>query len=421
MKRAPKIFSLDPAYWVLFLYAAVLAAVLFRVLRRFPRARPWAFAAVQLAFLTQIASIDRRVLLGGVLPLTLGVYALGRLLARRPGAQRSRLLLGFAVAVPLAVLAVTKYSDVAAAWRAATAWIGDLAPAPVVGLSYLAFKSVSFLVDVSSGKTENPRLASFLAYIFFFPTYLSGPIDRYGRFRRDLEQPASLRGGEGFEAFWRMVVGFFKKTVLASAVAPLAISSLTSDQLEAAPPSVLWLSLYAYAFLIYWDFSGYSDIAVGTGRFFGIKVPENFRAPYRSRNLIEFWNAWHITLSNWLRDYLFMPLGKAFIKRWKGSSPVTSAAASYVVTFGLAGLWHGDGLNFLLWGLYMGLGLSACKLWGEITRSFPAGYHRFMFDTRPGRLLAIFVNFHFLLFGWIIFANDLGRAIEIVPRLFGAR
>jgi len=420
VRSAPKIFSLDPTWWELFLQAAILLAFSRLLLRRWPAARDWVFAATQLAVLLWVRAIDKKTLLGLVLPLLLAVFLLGKLLARHTGPARSRALLAVSIALPLTVLVVTKYSDASALFRGLTAWAVDLRPAPVIGLSYLAFKAVSFLVDVSSGKTTEPRLSSFLGYMLFFPTYLSGPIDRYGRFRRDLEAPPRLTWTEGLEAGWRIVIGYFKKTVMASAVAPFAISSF-SVELAQASTGTLWLSLYAFAFLIYWDFSGYSDIAVGTGRLVGVMVPENFRSPYTKRNIIEFWNAWHITLSHWLRDYLFMPTGKALIKRWRRVPPLAVASTSYVITFALAGLWHGDGLNFLLWGAYMGLGLSACKAWGELTRRFPPGYHRFMFETRAGRALATVVTFHFLLAGWILFTNDLGRATRVVAGLVGMR
>jgi alginate O-acetyltransferase complex protein AlgI len=358
-------------------------------------------------------------LLGFVLPLLLAVFGLGKILARHPGRERRPWMLAAAVSVPVLALAVTKYSDVASLVRGLGVGGWRLDPVPVVGLSYVAFKAVSFLVDTSSGKVVSPTLGSFLAYMLFFPTYLSGPIDRYDRFRLDLAEPPALDRRTAFEAGWRIVAGLFKKTVLVSVLAPFAISSFTADQIATAPRGTLWRSLYAFAFLVYWDFSGYTDIAIGTGRLFGIRVPENFRMPFLRRNIIEFWNAWHITLSHWLRDYLFFPFGKFLIKRWKGVRPVAVAAASYLFTFAIAGLWHGDGVNFLLWGLYMGIGLATCKVWGEITRAFPAGYHRFAFETIWGKALGVVLTFHFLLFGWIMFANDLGQALRVTGRLLG--
>jgi alginate O-acetyltransferase complex protein AlgI len=256
--------------------------------------------------------------------------------------------------------------------------------------------------------------------MMLFPTYLSGPMDRYGRFRRDFENPLPLTQDAAAEACWRIVLGLFKKTVLSAACAPFAYAAYTTPALGAISAGKAWVAVYAYAFLLYFDFSGYSDLAIGSARLFGIAVPENFRNPYFKRNIIEFWTSWHITLSTWLRDYLFVPIGKALMKRKRrGGGNLPVALASYLVTFAIAGIWHGDGWNFLAWGVWHGLGLSACKAYGEWSRRLPAGYHRFMLDTFPGKALSTIVTFHFVILSWTLFANDLPRAAIVYRRLLG--
>lgn len=419
MSLPPRIFSLHWSYWALFLGALALTAAARRLPARAER-REWLFAGVQLASLLLVGDIGKGGLLGVALPLACAVYLLGRGLERVPAGTARRRALFAAIALPVVVLAAAKYAFAARALDRIAAVAGlRYGPVPVVGLSYLVFKAIHFLIDVAGGRIAAPTFRSYLAFMAFFPTFLSGPMDRYDRFRRDFEEPAPVDRPEALEALWRIVLGLFKKYVLANALAPFAFSAFATAELSAAPRAALWTAAYAYAFQIYFDFSGYSDLAIGSGRLFGIRVPENFRSPYLARNIIEFWNGWHITLSSWLRDYLFLPIGKTLMKRRRREGTLRVAAASYLATFAVAGIWHGDGLNFLAWGIYHGVGLSACKWYGEATRGLPAGWHRFARESLPGRLLATALTFQFVTMGWIIFANDLPRAGRIFARLLG--
>ena len=392
--------------------------------RRFVKnapAREWIFAGSQVAVLLLIVDINARGILFLVLPLLCVVFLLAKALAPVPGIPRPRGALAGAILVPVVVLAFVKYSFAGAILIRVTGAAGwKFAPFTVVGLSYLVFKAIHFLVDVSSGRVSAPTFRSYLCFMMLFPTYLSGPMDRYGRFRRDFENPLPLTRDAAAEACWRIVLGFFKKTVLSAACAPFAYAAYTTPALGAISAGKAWVAVYAYAFLLYFDFSGYSDLAIGSARLFGIAVPENFRNPYFKRNIIEFWTSWHITLSTWLRDYLFVPIGKALMKRKRrGGGNLPLASASYLVTFAIAGIWHGDGWNFLAWGVWHGLGLSACKAYGEWSRRLPAGYHRFMMDTFPGKALSTIVTFHFVILSWTLFANDLPRAAIVFRRLLG--
>lgn len=416
----PRIFSLHGSYVVVFLATFALLAASRRLVRN-AQAREWIFAGSQVAVLLLIVDIDARGILFLVFPLLCIVYLLAKALAPEPGKTRPRGALAGAILVPVAVLAFLKYAFAGAflTWVSGTAgW--KFAPLTVVGLSYLAFKGIHFLVDTSSGRISAPTFRSYLCFMMLFPTYLSGPMDRYGRFRRDFENPLPLTRDAALEACWRIVLGLFKKTVLATLCAPFAYASYSTPALGAISVGKAWTAVYAYAFLLYFDFSGYSDLAIGSARLFGIEVPENFRNPYFKRNIIEFWTSWHITLSTWLRDYLFLPIGKALMKRKRGGGgnlPV--ASASYLLTFAVAGIWHGDGWNFLAWGVWHGLGLSACKAYGEWSRRLPAGYHRFMMETFPGKALSTIVTFHFVILSWTLFANDLPRAAVVYRRLLG--
>jgi alginate O-acetyltransferase complex protein AlgI len=415
-----RVYSLNPVFWGL-LVGNVAVNLATRRWARNAHIREWVFAGTQLASLLLIADIGWKPVLFFVLPLLVAVYLLGKALALAGGARKNRVLFWVAVLIPVAALAITKYSILREATGkivSAAGW--QLAIVPVAGLSYLVFKSLHYLVDVSSGRISGPTFRSFLGFTLFLSTYPAGPMDRYDRFRKDFENPVPLTCQDAFEATWRIVVGLFKKYVLAALLARFAFSAFTTPELASASPSTIWMSVYAYALLIYLDFSGYSDLAIGSGRLLGVVVPENFRHPYLKRNIIEFWNAWHITLSNWLRDYLFMPIGKALMKRKRaGGSNLTIAAASYIATFAVAGIWHGDGLNFLLWGVYNGVGLSVCKAYGQWTRPLPPAFHRFMQETIFGKGLAVALTFHFVVAGMVLFGNDLTRAMLVFRRLAG--
>jgi len=416
----PRIFSLHGSFLVVFLGMIALLAASRRFVKN-PAAREWIFAGSQVAVLLLIVDIDARGILFLVLPLLCVVFLMAKALAPAPGIPRPRGALAGAILVPVVVLAFVKYSFAGTILIRVTGAAGwKFAPFTVVGLSYLVFKAIHFLVDVSSGRVSAPTFRSYLCFMMLFPTYLSGPMDRYGRFRRDFENPLPLTQDAAAEACWRIVLGLFKKTVLSAACAPFAYAAYTTPALEAISAGKAWVAVYAYAFLLYFDFSGYSDLAIGSARLFGIAMPENFRNPYFKRNIIEFWTSWHITLSTWLRDYLFVPIGKALMKRKRrGGGNLPVASASYLVTFAIAGIWHGDGWNFLAWGVWHGLGLSACKVYGEWSRRLPAGYHRFMMDTFPGKALATIVTFHFVILSWTLFANDLPRAAVVYRRLLG--
>ncbi len=419
MSLSVGVFSLHWKFWALLLGAVAAVALAGRLLPG-KRIRGWLFAGIQVGGLLLIGDIRKGGLLGVALPLACAVFLLGRCLESRPRGRARRWVLIVSVSLPVAVLAVTKY-------RAAGILLDRIVgvaglryePVAVVGLSFLVFKAIHYLVDVGAGRVTAPEFRSYLAFMAFLPTYLSGPMDRYDRFRSDFDAPAPIDGEAASEAAWRIVVGLFKKYVLAQSLSLFAFTAYSAAELQGASPSALWVGTYAYAFQIYFDFAGYSDLAVGTGRLFGIRVPENFRNPYGARNIIEFWNRWHITLSSWLRDYLFVPIGKFLLKRKRGGGSLRVAVASYLVTFAICGVWHGDGANFLAWGVYHGLGLSVCKWFGEASRSFPASYHRFARETLPGRILATALTFHFVTLGWILFANDLPRAARILVRMFG--
>jgi alginate O-acetyltransferase complex protein AlgI len=287
-----------------------------------------------------------------------------------------------------------------------------------IGFSYLAFRLIHTLRDRQTGQLPALSLREYLTYALFFPAYTAGPIDRAERFVQDyralppLDLARLQAGGE------RIAIGLFKKFVIADTLAVIALNSLTVTQAESAWG--LWVLLYAYAFRLYFDFSGYTDIAIGIGMLYGINLPENFDRPYLKHNITLFWQSWHITLSSWVRFYVFSPLSRAMLTRQRKPPTWVILLTAHLITMILIGLWHDVTGPFLMWGIWHGIALFLHKQWSDRTRRW---YQQL--KTRPWRLRAwhtfgLILTFHYVTLGWVWFAlPDLGLAFATVLRLFG--
>lgn len=237
-----------------------------------------------------------------------------------------------------------------------------------IGLSYIFFKLVHVLVDSYRGLLPELNPVTFLNYLFFFPTFLSGPIDRYQNFCH-WTRKQSIRDQGLFlrAAFFRIFEGAVKKFIFV----PLLVG-YAKDFNQVHVSDIFWVnmavSLIAYSFYIFFDFSGYSDLAIGVAMLLGFKVPENFESPYISRNIAEFWKRWHISLSSILREYIFLPMVRGVSKHFVKIPRLVGTIGGYLATFIICGLWHGNTLNFVLWGLWHGVGLSVHKLWCGIIK-----------------------------------------------------
>jgi alginate O-acetyltransferase complex protein AlgI len=269
-----------------------------------------------------------------------------------------------------------------------------------LGFSYIAFRLLHTLRDRQSGRLPVVSLPEYVIYIIFFPTLTAGPIDRIERFVGDLRHPLALTTNDLGEAGKRLVLGLFKKFAIADALALIALNGTNATQVHTAGWG--WVLLYAYAFQIFFDFSGYTDIAIGMGRLLGIKLPENFKAPYLKPNLTLFWNNWHMTLTQWFRSYFFNPVTRALRSSRKPFSIPLIIFIMQIATMVLIGLWHGVTVNFVLWGLWHGLGLFIHNRWSEWTRSrFTAIPLLWQKVLNTGGVL---LTFHFVAIGWVFFA-----------------
>ena len=310
------------------------------------------------------------------------------------------------VAILLALLVIQKYAPATQAVSAALRSLQGQGVAQAsaldwrwLGFSYIAFRLIGVLRDRANDRLPAMRLREFTTYVVFAPTLPAGPIDRPDRFLKDLRAPYAPSAAMMFDAGERMLIGAFKKFVLADTLALVALSDANAMHVRAG---WAWLLLYAYALRIYFDFSGYTDMAIGIGRAFGIRLPENFAAPYLKPNLTQFWNSWHMSLSQWFRAYWFNPLTRAL--RIRGWEPAPIVLLGQVSTMMFIALWHGVTINFALWGAWHAVGLFVHNRWADFARGRLSFVSERPMLQRFLDIVGVFVTFHFVVLGWVWFA-----------------
>lgn len=273
-------------------------------------------------------------------------------------------------------------------------WYGVVLP---LGISFIAFHKISFVVDLYKRRTSPP--ASFieaLLYILFFPQLIAGPIIRYHEISHQI--PARSHSAEEFIAgFFRFARGLAKKTLIADPAGGIA-NTVFGLPAESLPSHYAWIGVLGYSVQIYFDFSGYSDMAIGLGRIVGFRFPENFNQPYTSRSVTEFWRRWHITLSNWMRLYLYIPLGGNQVAPWR-------LYLNLWIVFLISGLWHGAAWTFILWGAYYGFFLTVEKLCERRHWSLPV----------PAVIKQL-LTFVIVMNAWVLFRAD---SVTYATRLWG--
>jgi len=320
------------------------------------------------------------------------------LLILRFGGERFRTTAGIAAA--LSGLLLNKYAGLPAF--------------QVVGLSYVSFRLI-LLCRAGSKHADRPGVTSAIEYALFPPTFLSGPIEPYERFVKNVVPPALSRG-ELFASLLRIAIGLGKKLMLVQPLRSLSDASFTTT----APPAALWAGLLAYSLFVYLDFSAYSDLAIGGARLFGYSIGENFNWPYLSASISEFWTRWHISLSQFLRDQVFMPLSaRALNVKALSERPLLTGSLASLTTMLLCGAWHGDRLSFAIWGLGHGVLLVAHQCHRQkILARLPAR-RRMKLQSQPvyraGATLATFLCVSLL---WVPFRFNLTDSLAVYGRLF---
>ncbi|MBN1533485.1 MAG: MBOAT family protein [Spirochaetes bacterium] len=392
------------SYLYIYVFLPVSVSVYFLLFRRFGRSAAlwWLFSCS----LVYYGWWDPRYALLFCLSMAVN-YTVGILLQRerwngRARIRRTFLIIGIVVNVGL--LAYFKYTDF---------FIGNLnlfLPQPLqplrislpLGISFYSFIQIAYLVDTYRGGAGRKGLVDYLSFASFFPQIFSGPIVRYGDVSRQRGDARTtlLNYDNIAKGLFLFSLGLFKKIMIADNLAPFADTGFAlSSQLTLADS---WLTSISYTLQLYFDFSGYTDMAIGTALMFNIRLPINFNSPYKARNLQDFWRRWHITLSSFLRDYIYIPLGGSRAGEFRTYSNI-------IITFLVAGIWHGAGWTFVFWGFLHGLGLVIHRFWNKTSLHMP----------RP---LALFITFNYVNVLWVFFrARSFSDAVNVLSAMAGLK
>lgn len=275
-------------------------------------------------------------------------------------------------------------------------WVNVALP---IGISFYTFQTLSYAIDIYRGQAVPlKKLHNYLLFIMSFPQMIAGPIVRYNNIATQIvsrKEPFD----EKLEGFFRFSIGLAKKVLIANIFA-----GYTNDVLELGVENITtttaWVGILAYTFQIYFDFSGYSDMAIGLGKIMGFKFPENFDSPYTSMSITEFWRRWHITLSTWMRDYLYIPLGG-------NKKSIFLTYRNLILVFLLSGLWHGAMWSFIFWGAYHGLFLILDRLFLKAILA------------KLGKIPAVLITFFIVMIGWVFFwLEDINLGFYYIIKLF---
>ncbi len=346
-------------------------------------------------------------------------FVLIRQMSLKTGTGR-RVLFWVSVILNLALLLYFKYMNFFVDQFHAMQLLFGLKPADwtkialPVGISFITFQKLSYTLDVY--KKQHPvfqKLQDYALYIFMFPQLLSGPIVRPGQIASQITDRLDQENIDyRLTGFYRFIIGLAKKVLIADVLGVTVneIFALSSTELSSG---MVWIGAIAYTFQIYFDFSGYSDMAIGLARMMGFKLPENFNSPYVSQSITEFWRRWHMTLSFWFRDYIFLPLAYATSRKlpkehyWGVRADKVIYLIATTVTFLLCGFWHGANWTFIAWGAYMGVFLIADRL------------ILLKYLKKSGKVPSIAITFILLMIGWLIFRSEsLHEAWYLIRRLF---
>ena len=377
---------------VLAIYAAVYRNKLYRTLF---------LLAFSLFFYYKTSGIFVLLLLGTLV----AVYLMTKRMSRCQGSGRKWWLAGI-VTVVLGVLGYFKYANFLGEnffWLIGKEFHHWDIMLPV-GISFYSFQLLSYAIDVYRRELEEEKdFLDYAFYITFFPQLVAGPIVRAKHFLPQLKKDIVLSRSEIEKGFFLIMMGLFKKSILADYL------SQYNDLVFANPGAYsgveTLMAIYGYAIQIYCDFSGYTDMAIGMGKMMGFDLGINFNKPYQSTSLTDFWRRWHISLSSWLRDYLYIPLGGNRKGKFR-------TYFNLFVTMLLGGLWHGANWKFIFWGGMHGVGLAVDKIWQKVTKGK-------LKDYRIARIVGWFITLHFVIFLWVFFrADSFATAWQIIGQVF---
>jgi alginate O-acetyltransferase complex protein AlgI len=275
----------------------------------------------------------------------------------------------------------------------------------LIGISYSSFRAMHFIIEAYKKEIRSPRLLTFLNYMFFFPAFVSGPIHRYNHYcahsavARNMPWRSDVAAG-----LERIVHGLFKKWVLTVVLFPYTLKQMGLP-LQDMPGWQIVAGLYAFALYLYFDFSGYTDLAIGGARIMGFILPENFNRPFLKQNIQQLWANFHMSLTGWLTDYIYWPMARKLRDRdFFRKHPIFLSNLAIVVTFMVCGLWHGNTASFLFWGLYHGLGLSTVNVYQKWKRKVRHPRLRRYFSSSWSYAVGVMLSFNFYAAGLLLFA-----------------
>ena len=395
--------------YIVFVYIAIFVIV-YNLVKRFVKIRLIKNILILFASLLVLLFVVREHSLIVIGIISLLIFTVGRFLQKRD----SKALLGTTLTIVLLLFCIRNYPYIQELFsKSFLSFIGGpILSVQKVGISYILFRFVHWLIESYRRTIHKSDFATFLSYIFFFPNFLAGPIDKYNNFHywvgnTNLKYHKSL--------FFAGIARIFIGAVKTLGIVPHIINYATDYTMlipQFSPLVALSLSLLLYSAYIYLDFSGYSDIAIGTAYLIGVKTPENFNNPYFSSNLSVFWKRWHITFSMFLFEYVFKPVIQVVNKIFSSNPRIVNSILGYMVTFVICGLWHGETINFVYWGLWHGVGLSINKLWREkmsLTTAFKGHW-----AYKQGSVLLTFL---YVSIGWVFFHYSQDKLIEIFNQI----
>jgi alginate O-acetyltransferase complex protein AlgI len=338
-------------------------------------------------------------------------YLVGGYIARHAGSTRGRQALTLAVVVNLALLAYYKYADFFLASGNAifgTEWplLGIILP---IGISFFTFTQIAFLADAYVGKVTEYRFIYYLLFVTYFPHLIAGPVLHHKEMMPQFDEDRNYRPHAANFAVGLTIfaIGLAKKVLIADNLASYA-TPVFDPHAESLSFFLAWGGVLAYSFQLYFDFSGYSDMAIGLSRMFGVRLPLNFNSPYKATSIAEFWRRWHMTLSRFLRDYLYVPLGGS------RHGPLRRHF-SLMTTMVLGGLWHGAGWNFVIWGALHGGFLVVNHAWQDLRRQLPVSLPPWL-----GYGLSMALTFLCVVVAWVYFRSpDLATANRLIAGMSG--
>jgi len=333
-------------------------------------------------------------------------YGAGLGFLRWTDRRHRRLCLVLPIAFDLSLLAVFKYANFAST---SVNWLFEASHSnlrtPIfdialpIGISFYTFHTITYIVDSYRGVIKPTRnIFEFSCYVSLFSQLVAGPIVRFRQIEGDLENIDHTNQAAGFERGWSFfVIGMIKKVLVADTIAQIINPALA--QWQSLSTLGTWLCVLGYSYQLYFDFSGYSDMAVGLGAMFGLRLPQNFNSPYKASDISDFWSRWHISLSTVLRDYLYFPLGGSRCGKWRTS-------VNLMITMLLGGLWHGANWTFVVWGAYHGLLLVATRFSKDMLDRWPIALRK------TGTFLLVVI-------GWVIFrSTDFSMASGLLKTMF---